>query len=248
MADMVIRDFYYIDTRVISSYFTQLPPKTRKRFRDEFVSTVDAVFKASLPPAVETARSNLEVPFDEAIAQLKYVEQHLKERGDIGTVDALNTRYIEGEFHVAYGLVPANNVRLFVAFPVEGYVARTKRHSRSYTILGDISMCRTRPTQLPVNVPDGSSLSRLVSVWSLINKPWFILKPDHPEAMISEGSPSDFYVRGVDVALLALHGLEGELSSTALQATFRGIVQLRARLVKDDTMHCVLYPIFLERL
>jgi hypothetical protein len=95
VADMVIRDFYYIDTRVISSYFTQLPPKTRKRFRDEFVSTVDPVFKASLPPAVETERSKLEVPFDEAIAQLKYVEQHLKERGDIGPVDALNTRYMK---------------------------------------------------------------------------------------------------------------------------------------------------------
>ena len=57
-----------------------------------------------------------------------------------------------------------------------------------------------------------------------------------------------FIVRGVNIALLALHGLEDELSRTALQAKFRGIVQLRARLVKDDTTHCVLYPIFLERL
>lgn len=237
----MLRDFYYVDDQMVQMYFTQLPHKTRERFHKEYSMIVQPKFKASFNPAIETSRDKLDAPYDTVIAQLQYVEEHIREHETLGTIETLQGRFIDGTLVVRCASVTTPRGSLLFAFPTEGSYARKEQLTKSYTLLGDLDKCSYAVGRPPDKTPDSSTLSRITSVWNYI----CMEKSRSNEGVITPSLYTEFAGRRSDV-LRALLYMEDHLADSALERRFGGIVKVRERFTDGTQEHVVLYPLYLE--
>lgn len=237
-----LRDFYYVDDQMVAMYFTQLPKKARERFHNEYGMIVQPKLEASLTPSIETSRDKLEAPYNTVIAQLKYVEEYIRAHEPLGTIETLQGRFIEGTAVVRCASVTTPRGGLLFAFPTEGAYARLEQFRKSYTILGDLDKCWYGVSRPPDKTPDGSTLSRITSVWDYIA----MEKSRSNEGVIRPAPYSEHADRRAGV-LKALLYMERHLGDSALERRFSGIMRIRERFTDGTQEHVVLYPLYLEQ-
>jgi len=236
----ILRDYYYVDDQMVDMYFTQLPHKARARFHQEYGMIVQPKFKASFSPSFESSRDKLEAPYNKVIAQLHYVEEHIRATETLGTLKTLQGKFISDSLNVKCASVTTPRGALLFAFPAEGAEARRERFARSYTLLGDLDKCMHAMGRPPDKTPDSSTLSRVTSVWDYI-----YMEKSKSNAGRIRPSPYLEHTDRRPGVVRALFYMEKHLNDSS-ERTFSGIMKVRERFTVGTQEHVVLYPLYLE--
>ena len=238
-----VRDFFYIDDRILRMYFAQLPRKAQMSFRKKHLTT-DLEFTLSPTPSMHTKRYRPELPYDASVALALHLESYLQKNEVFSDPETPTEGLVQGTFSVVYTrLATERGDDILIAFPREGIRDRLKRFGKSFYIVGDARKCWNADGSIESHTPGASALQRLFDVWQDIEE-------NREHDIRGFKTPEKGYLwhsGGRRNVFSSLCLIEYEFMDKCFPANLKGILKTKTRFVDDHQELWALYPIILER-